>query len=387
MESKTEQASNKPVHILDCPNEVLMKIFADVAGAPCDNDFRTTRTVKSEDGGPKEISNTRLVCKRFHDQSSHLLLPVVTVSMNPSSLARLDEISRHPWIAPGVRSIRVILESYPPNVASELSDTFLSYYADQLVDNVKASLVPWRARFRSGTPEVRPSPAFSLELAILKERYLATSAINELVASSRSMDQDVFSGDKGLSNNAKRQLRFVQSALEQCGAAYGEQEKVRANGTFARAIAAAMAKLKVPPRLFITDYDNSNQFKAPFWSRENAKLFVKSIAQPMNWAKAEKAGFQISGIEQLVEIPLAIHQAGVKLEDVYINVPLMRSSHRLYKSEQDLKDLAAFAQNLHSFTFQPSDDENFHRYGDKDITRYLRAFMGDYTEAEPDNSD
>ncbi|KAK4180781.1 hypothetical protein QBC36DRAFT_228915 [Triangularia setosa] len=62
-------------------------------------------------GGP-DIKTCRLVCRRFCDLSSRLLVRSVQVGHSFASLARLDTISRHPSISRGVRAVEVVLSSY-----------------------------------------------------------------------------------------------------------------------------------------------------------------------------------------------------------------------------------------------------------------------------------
>lgn len=101
----------RKLSILDLPDEILLEIFEhvenfDLDGGPLPYSYN--------DRGRKDIKNTRLVCQRFCDVSSQLLVRVVRVYFNEASLARLDEISRHPTIAKGVRAVGVVLNSTPP---------------------------------------------------------------------------------------------------------------------------------------------------------------------------------------------------------------------------------------------------------------------------------
>ena len=95
------------LHILNFPNEILFRIF----------DFLRSEPVRSiavggafgYRNGKDDVKNTRLVCRRFRDASSHLLISSLNVSVNKASLAQLDEISRHPLMSKGVRKVNVSL--------------------------------------------------------------------------------------------------------------------------------------------------------------------------------------------------------------------------------------------------------------------------------------
>lgn len=60
----------------------------------------------------EDIRNIRLTCRRFRDNSSHLLLPYLEVTASPASLDRLSAISNCPSVARGVLAIRVSLDFY-----------------------------------------------------------------------------------------------------------------------------------------------------------------------------------------------------------------------------------------------------------------------------------
>lgn len=82
------------LHILDLPNEILGEICAHVRGAP--SEPLELGYINYLDGGQEAIKSTRLVCRKFCEASSHLLLTIISVSMTLSSLAHLDKVSRHP---------------------------------------------------------------------------------------------------------------------------------------------------------------------------------------------------------------------------------------------------------------------------------------------------
>jgi hypothetical protein len=94
----------RPLHILDLPDELLIKISGYVKGWEPHG-----RSLSESGGGVREIKTLRLTCKRFCNISTHLLIHFVRVELNPSSLSRLENISRHPAISRGVQGVRVNL--------------------------------------------------------------------------------------------------------------------------------------------------------------------------------------------------------------------------------------------------------------------------------------
>ena len=91
--NKLQRPFLRPLKILDLPDELLRLIFLHVRG----------RTTISElafydfsGGNVEQVKKLRLTCKRFCENSSHLLMFYVKVEMTSESLAHLDEVSRHP---------------------------------------------------------------------------------------------------------------------------------------------------------------------------------------------------------------------------------------------------------------------------------------------------
>lgn len=107
------------VEIADLPDELLMSIF------------------KHAKGGTK-IGNVRLSCRRFRDTSSHLLLDILDVCLTPESLARAQEISRHPTISKGIRTLQIGL--CPLSSALLLDSTFLFAAVTYLREDIRGAL-------------------------------------------------------------------------------------------------------------------------------------------------------------------------------------------------------------------------------------------------------
>ncbi|KAK3986695.1 hypothetical protein QBC44DRAFT_134177 [Cladorrhinum sp. PSN332] len=99
------------VQLLDMPDELLISIF----------EFCSERDIRS----------CRLVCRRFCDLSSPMLLARVTVILQVDSLARLEEISHHPTISKGVRTVRIGLHFYHGPLCQDINH-FVQFYANKL---------------------------------------------------------------------------------------------------------------------------------------------------------------------------------------------------------------------------------------------------------------
>ncbi|KAM7208356.1 hypothetical protein V8F20_001334 [Naviculisporaceae sp. PSN 640] len=106
--------------VLDFPEELLCRIFEFVEAGEYDTGYPTDPHQRPEVAFPEPelqrapeaiqaLQNSRLVCHRFHDASSQFLVRRVEVIPTGASLARLEQISRHPTISKGVLDIELTL--------------------------------------------------------------------------------------------------------------------------------------------------------------------------------------------------------------------------------------------------------------------------------------
>lgn len=120
------------MHILDLPDEILLEIFEHVEDFDANFPFPHEDFLRDDER--EDVRSLRLVCRRFADASSQLLVRVVRVHANEPSIARLEAISRHPTIAKGVRFVRVVFHLYNASFAD--FDWFFISHADELADQI-----------------------------------------------------------------------------------------------------------------------------------------------------------------------------------------------------------------------------------------------------------
>ncbi|KAM7210954.1 hypothetical protein V8F06_013668 [Rhypophila decipiens] len=95
--------------ILDLPDELLLEIFEWVEDFNPNYPFTSLRLYGRDRRDINDIRNCRLVCRRFNAVSSQLLVRIVPVALTEQSLARFEEISRHPVISKGVVDVEIAL--------------------------------------------------------------------------------------------------------------------------------------------------------------------------------------------------------------------------------------------------------------------------------------
>lgn len=129
------RAKIRPLTVLDLPVDILCKIldyFQDVRIKEQGQiNWGHWRKSADEKICRKTIQNARLVSRRFNDLASPLLCPIVWVDIEQESLDKVEELSRCPRVAQGVRGIVVGLQYRPQELATDLA-RFKDYCKEQL---------------------------------------------------------------------------------------------------------------------------------------------------------------------------------------------------------------------------------------------------------------
>ncbi|KAJ4291419.1 hypothetical protein N0V88_006012 [Collariella sp. IMI 366227] len=207
------------LNILDLPDEILLEIFELVEGFDLDHSYPGYFGASRND-----IKNSRLVCRRFCDVSSQLLVRLVRVRFDEPSLARLEAISRHPAIAKGVRVVQVVLHFYNRSLTN--FNRFLSYHSDELeeVVNVFGHGELWED---AGFPEQVPAEAIADGRAVI-------ATLNRL-ANPDPADIRYSMGDEDYAAHLKHIHREYLTLYE-------KQESLISSGKFSLVVGSAIAK-------------------------------------------------------------------------------------------------------------------------------------------------
>lgn len=108
------RATVRPLKLVEIPNEILKKIFANFEDDPVPQIQVENSPFDASLPSPdiKSIKNTRRTCRALCEVGSEFLLPIVDISFTRFSLQRLAEISSHPTISKSVRIIRFDISPY-----------------------------------------------------------------------------------------------------------------------------------------------------------------------------------------------------------------------------------------------------------------------------------
>jgi hypothetical protein len=327
----------RPLKVLDLPNELLRCIFDYVRGWTSDSETFFSDMMP---GDIRQIKHLRLTCHRFRDTSSHLLLRHVTVDLTPASIARLEDISRHPTISKGVIAVGIVLEFYSATLAEDIQ-SFARYHEIQLADHV--DIWDWWTR--------RPA----LEFISRKDHQRAARKGRAIMESwndvaSNGVDED----------DDRVGTMVLRRAHERYRNLWADQVALL-EGNFPRAITSAMARFPIATWISIYDSEgftehSKRSFLTPMFAAiDNPGLLEQNLVQPVEtWDSAQRHGLDDVPANILTELFIATQESGIPLSGLSIwTPPPIPMTRLLPTNEGDHGKLRAAVKHLKSVHFQP----------------------------------
>lgn len=343
-----ESRALRTLNILDLPDELLLGIFELVEGPDFDSPLRRSRWLRTDDAFPiskQDIKNTRLVCRRFCDISSQLLVRFVRVDLNELSLTRLDEIARHPIISKGVRLVKVILHFY--NHQFEHRNAFIAYHADMVEEHV-----PLIKTFRAWKHGLSDQVVASMSA----ERKALADDLHWLIDADPD-DDGAWTEDK----HACR-LRVEQIHREYLGLRAAQQSLVR-SGKFSQVLGSAIARMPGARRLGFADVGYTIQ-KVHRLSEPGTELWSglrHVMLQPMGCDEVARHGLELPDYGCIAGMIDAVRSAGAFLNgiNIYLTQPgsLVLAPDMREAFSSGLRQLKEFSFECVNIPDEPDADE------------------------------
>lgn len=324
------------LHIFDLPDELLMKVFEDVRG---DFDWKGN---EFPSGGIKGIKSLRLTCRRFCGASSHLLIHQLDVSLTSSSLEYLDEVSCHPTISKGIKSLRICAQIYNP-ILSKGQLHFASQVLVVLSENFQVDFERLKRLgdgFLQQTSEAPVVP--SNETAALLFELLGNMEKRSGIM--RSCEQ--YCRAESSQPDSDQNIATLRQAHEQHKQLVEEQASLLQNNTFVRRFATAIARLPTAVGLSITDRKGFElRPLLPALSDSMYDSVRRKLLEPLDWnSKILRLPLR-RPFELLYQLPLAAFRGGKPVKELRIRLnPAKDTLLRIGK--EDMGDLISAAENL-----------------------------------------
>ncbi|KAK7698291.1 hypothetical protein SLS64_012656 [Diaporthe eres] len=369
------------VGIMDLPNELLLKIFDNLKWRLDDpNFFFFFRG--DHDAYRPAIQNVRLTCRLFLQMSSHLLVRRLDISPSVSSLAHLEEVTRHPEIPRGERLFRIDLRYYSAAIARDLQ-AFAVMCDEKLRERIKNFETLIRFSDQGYGASLSPEARKNVEDGLVRARRILSSW--EPFTNGMPIEE-------GASLNAA--ALTLQRGHEHYRELFQQQQEILRDGYFARTVAEAAARSgsdvwlsmsDTEPRDKLSQYLDEDFEDGP----SDLDLFADpdvlvqtSLIQTQAWWRAEDDEAREIPQSLLYELPLAMRTTEARLAGVAVNI-----SHPCklnLRMSQDQRDgLSEVAEGLVAFIFRMNRDNSQDSEGTRpsigemtDLYAYLRAAMG-----------
>ncbi|KAM0276459.1 hypothetical protein ACHAQH_006724 [Verticillium albo-atrum] len=405
---------SRPLTILDLPTETLDIIFDSIwEHAGFKNGYFNTwpflddvgkvnwqairhRLVKGR--GLRSIQNLRLVCRRFNRIASPTLFPVVFLDITKESLDRLDAISRNPAIADGVRGVQLSLRYYLPELANsfEVFKKRCIRALDKMGRDIDYSAEAFYYAGVSGLGDSQDDNDCRVFMDVMADYRIIKLAWNAMVddpLAPRATTNDIvaqasrgpgtYNAPDGYTPTISVQVtehhELLLRAFAQYKLAYREQSRLLSEGIFAKATAAAMARMSQAVCLSFVDDSTPEKYVASDveWAKSALDMngsYPQLLTAPAQWSEVEsmtlKSGIELLPVRVLSDLPVALHLAGAPLRELSLgcfpqesNFHLLRPSESLCGDMDPWAALALACAGLESFHFGRGGGDNLHSLG------------------------
>lgn len=349
-------------NILDLPMDILRGIFGHLENSPTKLQNRANMEyrwpINDSTNCRQALRSARLVCRLFHQLASPLLCPILQVRLENASLNIVDGISRSPLIAAGVRSIQVVLDYCPGELAADLS---------RFKDQRKKDLNEISKRCQYFADICWPDDPDENKKICSKPYSEYVDAIDYYRSICSAWD-NCFSPTNEDSKGAKnlKYQHFLRQCHKEFQRKHEEQIQLITDGSLVSTIALSM--LRMPHCGSVQFVDRISRHRDPYLCEykedptmllNNINAFAPFMTSPLDWITIEQleGGAKLVPAKILSELPIAIHQAGATLRKLYVGCfPTLTNysiicPYRYSQLNPAWAELRAACQNLESFEF------------------------------------
>ncbi|KAL5048681.1 hypothetical protein BDW71DRAFT_205375 [Aspergillus fruticulosus] len=317
----------RPITMFDLPIELLRNIldqFRDPAMEqsiiPWQNLGRWHKDLRREN--QKTIQNVRLVCRTLNELASPLLCPVLQVNLDQASLDRAVHLSHSSRVASGIRAIRVGLQCFSGELASDLS-RFTEFRLSKLREVEDAC--DWhleRISLAFQDPDNEQAiydeagaeqPGRGHREALERGRKICSSW-NDYVDRARTEPAPVQVDDE--------YQEILRTGYEAFCLRHHQQRQMLESQSFVRTLASCMVRMPNARSLGFSDEVElfTKYYHDPALLLDNA-LLSRLTTTALSWQEVEETeGVHLATARILSDLPIAIHHAGVALTDLDVGL-------------------------------------------------------------------
>jgi hypothetical protein len=322
----------RPLKVTSLPSDVLRIVFSDFQEDFVANAGRLLRNVdwhgyfRLEESRRRRqtVCNLRLVCRLFRDLASPLMYPMLRVQLSQSFLDFVDKISKIPAIASGVRGIRISLgyrpRAYADNIA-RYTNVRLAYLKER-EQRYAYEHDPYYTEDLDDDDERDSEDERQLELRQALKNYA------QLEAEWNAYVDAVSRGEVKPDCQLSEEQEILRTGYAEFRRLSEEQHRLLQDGTFATALASAVARMPNARSFnFVDDWDPNGTTHGGTDLFNDVGVLSKFLAAPLTWHEIEiqnqkendEVPVRLECARLLWEVPIALHRAGVTITEIELN--------------------------------------------------------------------
>ncbi|GFF32158.1 conserved hypothetical protein [Aspergillus udagawae] len=332
------RAKIRPMTIVDLPAEILLQIFGYLQDArigrlaqigwrspPWGYELDIVRGTARE-----TIRQVRLVCSLFNDLASPLLCPILRVDLDQESLNGAVELLKRPRIAQGVHAIQVGLQYRPKELVSDCPK-FKDHCKKQL-EQVVGYWVgeTWSLEYESDDETVWPPPLTVYREAIRKYDKISRSWDSYFNSDESDGDDDVAESE------ADEHMEIFVRGYNEYRKKHEEQLHLITTGSFITTLTSCISQLPNTVILGFTD-----EMERLYYDRHDPTILLRDksllpgmMSRALEWSIIEELGnVKLTPARILFDLPVAVHEAGIKLRYLYMGPLPCRGNFSLLCSD------------------------------------------------------
>ncbi|CEL03113.1 hypothetical protein ASPCAL04270 [Aspergillus calidoustus] len=333
------QRLQRPRGILSLPLEILHQIFSyfekpqeiytvATGSYVVENTEELHEKVQIENNRRQSIKAARLVCRLFNEVASPLLHVCLGLGLDQESVDFVEHLSTRPSLAKGLRHVSLWLDYWPRKLALDLRQFAMIHqgYFQQRCDLLRRLLsTPLNIN-----PVSKQQLHFYEEVLEAWDAYFDTSNYNV-------MPRNLFSYQQCLLNG-----------YENYQQRHREQSRLLAEGSFIQKITASLVRMPHFNSLLLSEFNRLSRDYSPSPGEEWCGIdwLGQYLRVPLRWERIEELHAELVPVKILVDLPVALHRAGVKLTELD---PTGEGS----RNASSWDDLSTSCRELKKFYFAP----------------------------------
>ncbi|KAL4971009.1 uncharacterized protein BDV14DRAFT_194790 [Aspergillus stella-maris] len=346
--------------LLDLPIELLRNILDNFSDPPVEQGRVRWRkaTIWSRDihrENQKIIQIVRLVCQKFNEVASPLLCPVLQVDLDQASLERAVNLSYSPRVALGIRAIRVGMQCFPGGLARD-PERFMELRLSkvrQAVYDIEYACDEPPANEQGVEDDSEAEQQGRPYSAALDRGHKIWASWDDLI--------NRLTTDPGPVQPSDEYQEILCTGFEKFCLKHQQQREMLASQFFVRTLASCMVRMPNALSLGFSDETKEHPPEYPYdpdFLVEN-EVLSRMITAPMTWQELEYTDDMHHATARILsDLPIAIHQAGISLSDMYVGIfPCIRNQTLVFSRPHDptlWDDLRAAYQSLRRADFGDS---------------------------------